>query len=218
MAQKDRPQSWRRTRRELHMSMSRSGRKWVRGVWKATASTASEFEGLSPVTTLLAGRLVESFAVREHPEGEDLQEALRVAIVYGYAARVVVADPTDQPSLTPSAFNLSRQSDVERLANDAATPKRLLDPIRSIASDRFDSVMTLPGEVWSGLAAIATQTLQRRFKSEQLTWRDLSRDQVEKMLRYGYVLRCLDEALDAEPTFREPAPDAEPEVDASGVQ
>lgn len=199
------------------MSMSRHGRKWLRGMWKATGTIASEFEALSPVTTLLGARLVESFAAREHAEGKDLEEPLRVAIVYGYAARMVLVEPTDQPSLRPSAFRLNPQSDVERLANDAATPKRLLDPVRTIASDKFDSVMTLPPEVWSGLVALATQTLQRRFTSsndKKLTWRDLSQDRVEKMLRYGYVLRCLDEALDAEPELRQPAPDAEAEAAA----
>jgi len=124
--------------------MSRSGRKWLRGVWKATASTAAEFDGLSPLSTIVGRRLVESFGAREHADDEELQQALRIAVVHGYAARVVLADPTDQPSLRPSAFQLSAQSDVEGLANDAATPKRLLDPVRSIASDRFDSVITLP--------------------------------------------------------------------------
>jgi hypothetical protein len=212
MADQEKRQSWRRTRRELHVSMSRHGRKWLKGVWKTTARTASELDGLSPLTTVLGRRLVESSEVREHAAGEELQQALRVAIVYGYAARMVLVDPTDQPSLRPSAFHLNVQSDVERLANDPATSKRLLDPIRSIASDKFDSVMTLPPEVWSGLEAIATQKLQRRFTSNKqaLTWRELSRPRVEKMVRYGYVLRCLDETLDAEPKFREPGTDAEP--------
>jgi len=208
-AEADKRQSWRRTRRELHMSMSRHGRKWLRGVWKVTESTAAEFDALSPLTTVLGGRLVEGFEAREPAESKELQHALRVAIVYGYAARVVIVDPTDQPSLRPSAFHLSQQSDVERLANDVAAQKRLLDQVRSIASDRFESVMTLPPEVWSGLGAIATQKLQRRFTSDkQVAWRELSRTRVEKMLRDGYVLRCLDEVLDAEPELRgtEPEP------------
>jgi hypothetical protein len=211
MAEKPHRQSWRMTRRELRKSLSRQGRKWLDGVWKETARTASEFEGLSPLTTVLGSRLVETFAVREHAEAEGIQQALRVAVVYGYAARMVLADPTDQPSLKPSAFHLNAQSDVERLANDASTPKRLLDPVRTIALDKFDSVMTLPPAVWSGLAATATQKLQRRFASDdkKLAWRELGRPRIEKMLRYGYVLRCLDETLDAEPVFSQPEPDAE---------
>jgi hypothetical protein len=185
--------------------MSRHGRTWLNRVWRATATMASELEGLSPVTTVLGSRLVESFAAREQVDGEGIQHALRVAVVYGYAARMVLLEPTDQPSLKRSAFQPNPQSDVERLANDAATPKRLLDPVRGIAADRSDSVMTLPPEVWSGLVATATQKLQRRFASDNntLTWRELSRHRIEKMLQYGYVLRCLDETLDAEPKYRE---------------
>ena len=65
--------------------------------------------------------------------------------------------------------------------------------------------MSLPPEVWSAFVATATQKLQRRFSSDnnkQLTWRELSRQRVERMLKYGYVLRCLDETLDAEPKYR----------------
>ncbi len=190
--------------------MSRHGRKWVNEVWQAAARTAAELEGLSPLTTPLGRRLVESYGTREHADGPEIQHALRVAVVYGYTTRMVLADSTDQPSLKPSAFNLSAQSDVERLAGDDATPKRLLDPIRTIASERFDSVMTLPPAVWSAHLATATMKLQRRFTSDKtLHWRELGRDRVEKMLRYGYVLRCLDEALDGEPALRQDPPDAD---------
>jgi hypothetical protein len=76
--------------------------------------------------------------------------------------------------------------------------------------------MTLPPEVWSGLVATATQKLQRRFTSDdkKLTWREPNRPRVEKMLKYGYVLRCPDETRDAEPKFRdaEHEPDGEPEI------
>ena len=190
--------------------MSRHGRKWVNDVWKASASIASELEGLSPVTTPLGRRLVETYGAREHAEGSEIQHVLRIAVVYGYATRVVLVDPTGQPSLRPSAFNLSAQADVERLASDDAARKRLLDPIRTIASDKFDSVMTLPPEVWTAYVATTTMKLQRQFTSndETLNWRELGRDRVEKMLRYGYVLRCLDEALGAEPKVRGPEPAA----------
>src|SRR5438270_298065 len=78
-------------------------------------------------------------------------------------------------------------------------------PRRGIAGERFDSVMTLPPEMWSGYMAVATNKLQRQLTSKTLTWRDLGRDRLETMLRFGYVLRCLDEALDAEPVLRESA-------------
>jgi hypothetical protein len=207
MAQKEKRQSWRKTRRELHVSMSRHGRKWLKNVWRSTAREASELDRFSPLTTVLGRKLVDSYAARTPTDGEAMEKALGVALTYGYAARMVLVDPTDQPSLKPSAFHLSARSDVERLANDAGTPKRLLDPVRTVASERFDTVMTLPPEIWSGLVATATEKLQSRFTSSNdktFTWRELNRELVEKFLRYGYVLRCLDEALDAEPEFRAP--------------
>lgn len=204
-----RRQTWRMTRRELARSMTRDGRKWVNETWTATARTAADLDSLSPLTTLLGNRLVESYARREHPEDEDVLRALRVAVVCGYASRIVLADPTDQPSLKPSAFQLNAQSDGERLSHDDAAPKRLLDPVRSIASEKFDSVMTLPSEVWSGYVATATLKLQQQFRADnkKLAWQMLSRERVEKMLRYGYVLRCMDESIRAEPKYREPQPD-----------
>jgi len=188
--------------------MTRDGRKWVNEVWDATAGTVADLDSLSPLTTLLGRRLAESRAVREHDEDEDVHEALRVAVACGYACRMVLAAPTDQPSLKPSAFELNPQSDAERLSHDQAAPKRLLDPVRTIASEKFDSVMTLPPEVWSGYVATATMKLQRQFRSnnKKLASQTLSRELVEKMLRYGYVLRCMDESIHAEPRYREPQP------------
>ncbi|HTP21171.1 MAG TPA: hypothetical protein VMJ65_16330 [Solirubrobacteraceae bacterium] len=221
MKERDRRQSWRATRRELAKTMSRRGRKWIREVWAASARTAAALERLSPVTTPLGRRLVESYAAREQADSAEMYRALSVALAYGYAVRTVIVEPTDQPRLKPSAFQLSAQTDVDRLANDEAMPKRLLDPVRSIASsDQFDSVMTLPPTVWNGFVATATMRLQRQFTNSnkaKLTWRELSRERIEKMLRYGYALRCLDEAIDAEPELRVPDSDSDTGTDADPV-
>ena len=180
-------------------------------MWQAAASTAAELDSLSPVTAPLGVRLVESYAAREQA-GEETQRGLRIALVAGYASRVVLVDPTEQPTLRPAAFGLSARPDVERIGEDPAAIKRLADPVRTIATDQFETVMTLPQEVWSGYVATAAKKLQRQLKDE-LTWRDLGRDRIERMLRYGYVLRCLDEAIDAEPVVRDL--DAEP-ADTNG--
>src|ERR1700760_2777671 len=135
---RERRQSGRLTRRELKQTLSRGGRKWVKEVWEAAARASGELNGLSPVTTPLGNRLVESYAASRRLEGGEIQRALRVATVAGYASRVGRAHPTDHPSLRPSAFQLSAHPDIERLAADVT---RLLDPVRTIADDRFDSVM-----------------------------------------------------------------------------
>jgi len=218
MREHERQQSWRRTRRQLHKSMSRHGRKWIKEVWDAAARTAVQLERLSPVTTVLGNRLVESYSARECLEGEDIQGALRVAVLTGYTCRMVIANPTGQPALRPAAFNLSSKATAEALASDDAGLNKLLDPVRTIASERFDSVMALPPEVWRAYVATATHKLQRQFtgrSSSKLKWQELGRERIEKMLRYGYVLCCLDEAIGAEPTVRER--DAEPAAEPDAV-
>jgi hypothetical protein len=78
--------------------------------------------------------------------------------------------------------------------------------VQGIAVEGFDRVMTLPAEVWGGFVAVAAMRLQRRLTAGPLTWRELTRPRIEAMLRYGYVLACLDEALDPErPVVRGPA-------------
>lgn len=192
--------SWRMTRRELNKTLARDGRKWVREVWQSASGAAADLDALSPLTTVLGNRLVEEYAKEAGPE---LERALRIVIVAGYGTRIVIAKPTNQPTLRPVSFHLGRRANAEQIAGDAAAVGRLLDDVRTIASDRWDSVMSLPSQVWSGYEAVATNQLQRQLGTKTLTWRQLGRDQVETMLRYGYVLCCLDEAIDAEPVVRD---------------
>lgn len=189
------------TSRELHKTLSRGARKWVKEVWEAAARFAGQLENLSPVTAPLGVRLVESYTAREQA-GEDALRGLRIALVAGYASRVVLVEPTEQPTLRPAAFGLSARPDVERIGGDPAAIKRLADPVRTLATEKFETVMTLPQEVWSGYVATAANKLQRQLQKE-ITWRELGRDRIERMLRYGYVLRCLDEAIDAGPVVRD---------------
>jgi hypothetical protein len=197
---RERRQSGRLTRRELKQTLSRGGRKWVKEVWQAAARTSGELNRLSAVTTPLGNRLVESYTVAERLAGGEIQRALRIATVAGYATRVVIAEPTEQPSLHPSAFEIGAHPDVDRLAAD---PDRLLEPVRVIATERFDSAMTLPSEVWTSYVATAAMKLQGQLASgKELSWQVFARSRIELMLRYGYVLRCLDEALEIEPELR----------------
>jgi predicted house-cleaning NTP pyrophosphatase (Maf/HAM1 superfamily) len=55
--------------------------------------------------------------------------------------------------------------------------------------------MTLPEEVWTAYVVTATREFQRTLISSSLTWRELSRDTIDELLRCGYVLRCVEEAL-----------------------
>ena len=202
---REKRQSWRMTRRELRKTLKRGARKWVREVWQASAGAAAELEALSPLTAVLGTRLVEDYAASKKLADSELQRALRIVIVAGYGARIVLVDPTNQPALRPASFHLGQRADAEKLAGDAAAVERLLDDVRTIARDRWDSVMTLPPEVWKCLVVTALQKLQHQLSTDTLPWQELGRERIETMLRYGYVLCCLDEAIGAEPVVRDPS-------------
>ncbi len=67
---RERRQSGRLTRRELKQTLSRQGRKWVREVWQAATHSSGELNRLSPVTSPLGNRLVETYAATERLVGE----------------------------------------------------------------------------------------------------------------------------------------------------
>jgi hypothetical protein len=200
---REKRQSWRMTRRELRKTLKRDARKWVREVWQASAGAAAELEALSPLTAVLGTRLVEDYSASKKLADSELQRALRIVIVAGYGARIVLVDPTNQPALRPPAFHLGQRADAEKIAGDTAAVGRLLDDVRTIARDRWDSVMTLPPEVWKCFVVVALEKLQHQLSTDTLSWQELGHERIETMLRYGYVLCCLDEAIGAEPVVRD---------------
>jgi hypothetical protein len=180
---RERRQSGRLTRRELRQSLSGSGRKWLGEVWEAAEEYSLRLSRLSPVTSPLGTELTDEYMAERKIADEGLHRALFLTLVAGYAARTVLAGPTEQPGL------------------EAPVPRA--DWVRAIATEKFDSVMTLPPEVWRGYVATATMKQQRRLTSPTLPWHWLGRERIETLLRYGYVLRCVDEALDSEPVLQD---------------
>ena len=185
MKTRERRQSGRLTRRELRQSLSGPGRKWLKEVWEAAEQYSLTLARLSTVTSPLGTRLIDEYMAEHGLNGEETHHALFLTLVAGYSARAVLAEPTDQPRLD---------------ASDAHA-----DRVPRIASEEFDSVMTLPPEVWSAYVATATMKLQGRLASRTLPWSQLGRERVQTLLRYGYVLRCVDEALEAEPALQDSA-------------
>lgn len=194
-------QSRRRTKRELTHSLSRRARKWVKEVWEAAQDAIEELP-LTPLTEALSRRLAETDGAADGLEAQEIQQAWIGVMKAGYASRAVLAEPTDQPALKRSALRL-RGAGLD--PQQTAAVDALLDPVRNIAVNDFSSVMNLPPPVWSGYVATAGTKLQRELTSGPgpVTWRELDRDRIDRMMRYGYVLRCLDEALDATPALHQ---------------
>jgi hypothetical protein len=198
-----RRQSRRRTRFELHRSLTADGAAWVKEVWQAVESVFARLSLLSPLTNALGLSFAGRYADRERLDGDETRQALFAVMMAGYASRMVLVSPTQQPPFDSASLALDASLDVEQIANDTAVVGELTDRVSSTASDAFDSVMTLPRDIWAGYVALATMRLQRDLASSTLPGRELSKERIERMLRYGYVLRCLDEALDGEPQLRE---------------
>jgi hypothetical protein len=188
------------TEYHLHRRLSADGRAWVKEVWKAAEGLAARLDALGPLTTRVGRKFAERDAAAEQLEGAEVQRAFFVVIKAGYASRTVLAGPTNQPSLALSS--LPAVSPLEAGHDDTASADALIDPSATIAFDDFESVMTLPHEMWDAYVALVTRQLQRGLPSGSVTWRELHRDRIERMLRYGYVLRCLDEATGDEPAAR----------------
>jgi hypothetical protein len=180
MRARTRRQSWRRTNVELHRSLSSDGRKWLKEVWKAAEELSDQLSLLSPRSATLSTSLVERYVDAQNSEGEALRQTLSGAIRLGYAARSVLAAPTGQPPLDPAHVPAATQS------------------VSDFAATEFASVMTLPDSVWAAYAAKATRKLQKAGASMSVGWRELTRERIEELLRCGYVLGCLDEALDGQ--------------------
>jgi hypothetical protein len=198
-----RRQTRRRTSVELHRSFSRAGRAWVKDMWQASEQAVTQLAALSPLTTVLGRSLAERYAISQQVEGDEIPQAFFVVIMAGYASRTVLASATDQPTLDPSSLPIDAPVNLERIENDASVMGGLIDSAGAVALDDFESVMTLPPEIWSGYVALATMRLQSSLASSTVTWHDLDKDRIGRLLRYGYVLRCLDEALGEEPEPRE---------------
>lgn len=186
-APRERRQSGRLTRRQLRQSLSGGARKWLKGVWQAAEQYTLRLSSLSSVSSPLATKLIDEYMAENNLAGEETHHEFFLALVAGYSARAVLAEPTEQPGLRrPPA-----QADE--------------DWVRTTAGEEFGSVMTLPSQVWNGYVMTAAMKLQGRLTSRKLPWYMLGRERVETLLRQGYVLRCLDEALEAEPVLQEAA-------------
>jgi hypothetical protein len=110
----------------------------------------------------------------------------------------VIVGPTEQPLRDRRWFGLPAGLAAEAAADDRAAVNGLTETVRRIATSDFESVMTLPTEVWTAYVVTATREFQRTLAGSSVTWSELSRETIDELLRCGYVLRCVEEAL--EPT------------------
>jgi hypothetical protein len=221
-----RRQSLRKTRSDLRRSLAAADRDFVMDAWQAAEGIFTQLVSLGPLTTLFGRAFAASYADAEGLAGEEVQHDFFIVMMAGYASRTVLASMTEQPGLDPGlrpataansnnavttetfllGASAKRALDVEEIAKDPDAWKPMIEPVRHVAFSDFGSVMSLRSDLWAGYVSLATMQLQSSLQSRTVSWRELDSERIEGMLRYGYVLHCLDEALDAEPQLREDSP------------
>jgi hypothetical protein len=127
-----------------------------------------------------------------------------VGLRAGYALRSFVGRFADQvkavdasPIDRPAVVALCDRSVEDLLSAEADTDLGVLDPIALLAGEygeaRFAEIVSVEPAFWNGVVSVATMQIQRnvaRMYDSQMT---------ETMLRYGFALRSLDEALGIAP-------------------
>ena len=122
-----------------------------------------------------------------------------------YVGRFATPEPLDVSMIDRDAIatlaSLPRDPDTGLLTSDV--DEELLAPIAVLVSDtaeqspRFAAIISVEPTFWNACVAIASYQLQKNLEHSSMIRRarDLDADTVESFLRYGFVLRSLDEAL-----------------------
>jgi hypothetical protein len=143
--------------------------------------------------------------------------ALIVTTRVGYALRAFVdrfaiSEPLDISTIdrgtVATLSSRPRDPEADMLLNDALSDAdvELLRPIGTLVAQtstegkRFREVVSVEPPFWNACVSIATFQIQKNVQQMGLVrrGRHLDDDMTEGFLRYGFVLRCLDEALGIE--------------------
>jgi hypothetical protein len=131
-----------------------------------------------------------------------------IAINMGYASRMVTRDslsgsPWADPELDKMLLrDASGQVDLEASQEDNDCVIALFRYVGDLATEneRFVTVLGISPMHWAALASIAASRLHANMKSQHIgRVQDLPPEDIEGLMRLGFVLRCLDEAIGAEP-------------------
>jgi hypothetical protein len=134
--------------------------------------------------------------------------SVSVAVNLGYASRMVTRDSLDgapwaDPALEEIVLHDSTgRLDLQASADDEDCVIALFRYVGDLVTenDRFEAALGFAGESWMALASIAASRLHANMKSQRIgRVRGLPAEDIEGLMRLGFVLRCIDEAIGAEP-------------------
>ncbi len=132
-----------------------------------------------------------------------------IAVNMGYASRLVIFESLDD--LDPWADHeldelvirdASGEIDFERYEQDEGQLVGLYRYVGSYGTDqeKFEAIPGCPPSVWPGLTSLAATSLHANMESQRKgSIRALPAEHIGGLMRLGYVLRCVDEALDESP-------------------
>jgi hypothetical protein len=171
---------------------------------------------LSWLTSTIMLEMALGYAVNSGNKTPPLVYSLLIRV--GYALRVGVSEyatpqPLDVSTIDKAAVNrlasLPRDAELGTLVSDDSDEQEaLMAPIVALASEtaesssEFVSVLSVDPAFWNTVVSMATRGLQVVFQRNGYIRRahDLDPVVAESFLRYGYVLRCLDESLQIDGT------------------
>jgi hypothetical protein len=130
----------------------------------------------------------------------------------GYALRMFVdqvaaSQPLDVSTIEADSVaklaTLPRDEETGTIAATSDESEQLMTPIVVLATDtaeqadRFTAVVSVEPALWSACVEIAIHELRSDLQQRGVIRRkrDLGPEAIESFLRYGFVLRCIDEAF-----------------------
>jgi hypothetical protein len=200
--------SLRKARRQLHTLLDSEGRELVMDWWSEAEERFTTHSGdPSWLTDFLANAYVFS-ELGEEPTGP---EAYLMAIRAGYSLRTLLPGyaapaPMDVSMIDAAALSTvasrPRENGIPALEpDDADVLVALSYLVIETVQERFGEVASVGPDFWDAVVSLATYKLQSNIQSLGLGKASaFDADTVDAFLRYGFVLRCLDEALGIEPS------------------
>jgi hypothetical protein len=173
---------------------------------EAVEHRIKEFSLPSPLSAEVEFITIKAFLGMDADDPQIVPVSL--AVNMGYASRMVTRESLDGTLWTDSALDeiLLRDStgrpDLEASAEDGDCKIALFRYVGELAteSDRFEAALGFAGAFWMALASIAASRLHANMKSQSIgRVEDLPAEAIESLMRLGFLLRCLDEAIGAEP-------------------
>jgi hypothetical protein len=211
-----RRQSLIRTRKQFRHNLNEDGQELVMYWWKLTEARFKTGQGDPSWLTGYMG-MVNAIGAEALSNSNVPAVAYIVGNRVGYSLRFYVdqfaiPQPLDISTIDENHIatlaGLPRDDEADVLSFDGVTDAdfELLMPVAELVSqtagdgERFAAVVSVDPNFWNSVVAIATYEVQKNIQKQGLVrnGRDLDADTIEGLLRSGFVLRCLDEALGIE--------------------